>query len=113
MTVEAVAEKLAQYGLAGLFAGIIGWILYKVGLRMIEALDRVVIKLDALGDRVDAKFDEHTRADAEIRDEIIGLRSRIDTALELAPVEGHRRSTPPRGVPAGYYPPNRPTTKGR
>lgn len=117
MTFADALKMLSQYGLGAIFAGIIGWVLYKVGLRLIAAIDRLVAKIDDLIQRVDAKIDEHTRIDiehhADVREEIIGLRSRIDTALELTPVEGHRRQTPPRGVQAGYYGPGRPTTKGR
>jgi hypothetical protein len=100
-------EPLAQYGLAGIFAAIIGWVLYRVGLRMIAAIDRLVDKIDA-----------HTTVDVEhhnaVQQEIIGLRSRIDTALELTPVEGlPRRTTPARGVPSGEYGPfTRPKTRG-
>lgn len=100
-------KVLAQYGLAGIFAGIIGWILYRVGLRMIAAIDRLVDKIEA-----------HTKVDVEyhneVQQELTALRSRIDTALELTPVETPRRATPPRGLPveAGYYPPSRPKTHG-
>jgi hypothetical protein len=117
MSLDVIAEKLAQYGLAGIFAGIIGWILYKVGLRLIDAVDRLIAKVDALGVRLEDKITDHTRIDVEhhneVREEIIALRSRIDTALELTPVEGHRRQTPAHGVQQGYYAPQRPTTKGR
>jgi hypothetical protein len=99
-------KLLAQYGLAGVFAGIIGWILYRVGLRMIAAIDKLVDKIDA-----------HTKVDVEyhneVREDLAALRSRIDTALELTPVEGHRRATPGRGVVAGEYSYSRPKTGGR
>lgn len=107
MELTDIVKVMSQYGLGAIFAGIIGWVLYKVGLRLIEALDRVVAKLDALGTRIDDKIDEHTRADAEVREEIVRLGARIDVALELTPVEG-RRNTPPHG----YYQQGRPTTKG-
>lgn len=113
MNITDILKMLSQYGLAGIFAGIIGWIIYKVGLRMIDALDRVVAKLDALGQRIDDKIDEHTRADAELREEVVRLGARIDTALELTPVTPVRRQTPHEGSPiAGYYPPSRPKTHG-
>lgn len=116
MDLADIIKPLSQYGLGAIFAGIIGWILYRVGLRMIDALDRLIAKVDNIGARLDDKLDEHTKLDiahhGQVREEIIALRSRIDVALELTPVEGHRRQTPPRGVPAGYYPPTRPTTKG-
>lgn len=116
MSFESVAKALADYGLGAIFAGIIGWVLYKVGLRLIAAIDRLIVKIDDLGTRINDKLDGHTRIDiehhAEVREEIIALRSRIDTALELTPVEGHRRQTPSRGVPQGYYPPARPKTQG-
>lgn len=99
-------KLLAQYGLAGIFAGIIGWVLYRVGLRMIAAIDKLVDKIDA-----------HTKVDIEyhneVQNELAGLRARIDTALELTPVEGHRRQTPMRGVPSGEYGFTRPKTGGR
>lgn len=95
-------KVLAQYGLAGIFAGIIGWILYRVGLRMIAAIDKLVDKIDA-----------HTKVDIdyhnEVQQEIVALKSRIDTALELTPVEGHRRPRSEPGVPRpGYYGPRKP-----
>lgn len=112
MELTDIVKVLSQYGLGAIFAGIIGWVLYRVGLRMIDALDRVVAKLDSLGTRIDDKFDEHAKADGEVRDEIIRLGSRIDTIAELTPVTPIRRQTPGAGVPTGYYPPGRPTTKG-
>jgi hypothetical protein len=116
VSLDEVVKVLSQYGLGAIFAGIIGWVLYKVGLRMIAAIDRLIEKIDELIKRVDNKIDEHTRVDiehhAEVREELVGMRSRIDTALELAPVDSPRRSTPPRGVQSGYYAPARPSTKG-
>jgi len=100
-----ILKLLAQYGLAGIFAGVIGWIIYRVGLRMIAAIDRLVDKIDA-----------HTKVDIEYHNEVkqdLGeLRARIDTALDLTPVEG-RRQTSPRGVPIGEYSQHRPKTGGR
>lgn len=94
MTDLDIWKLLAQYGLAGVFAGIIGWIIYKVGLRLIAAIDKLVDKIDA-----------HTKVDIEyhneVREDLAALRSRIDTALELTPVES-RRVTPPRGVSTEY-----------
>lgn len=99
-----VWKLLAQYGLAGIFAGIIGWIIYRVGLRMIAAIDKLVDKIDA-----------HTKLDIEyhneVQQEIIALKARIDTALELTPVEGVRVKTSPRGVPIGEYSHHRPRTR--
>jgi hypothetical protein len=101
-----VWKLLAQYGLAGIFAGIIGWIIYRIGLRMIAAIDKLIDKIDA-----------HTKIDVEyhneVQQELLGLRTRIDTALELTPVEGHRRQTPSGGVRAGEYGFTRPKTGGR
>lgn len=127
MDLADAIKLFAQYGLGGIFAGIIGWVLYKVGLRLIDAIDRLIAKVDALGTRLDDKIAEHTRVDVEhhnevkqaiaeshgvVHEEIIGLRSRIDTVMELTPVEGHRRQTPPHGAPQGYYSPSRPKTQG-
>jgi hypothetical protein len=113
MSMAEIIKVLSQYGLGAIFAGILGWVLYKVGLRMIAAIDRLIARIDGL----DEKIDEHTKADIEhhgkVREEIIGLRTRIDTALELTPVEPVRRQTPPRGVDTGYYSSARAKTGGR
>ena len=106
MTEPDIWERLSQFGLAGIFAGILGWIIYKVGLRMIAVIDKLAEKVD-----------NHTNVDIEyhneVQNELAALRSRIDTALELTPVEGHRRQTPMRGVPSGEYGFTRPKTGGR
>lgn len=95
---DSVVTALAQYGLAGVFALVIGWVLYRVGLRMIAALDRLI-----------AKIDEHTKTDvehhAEVREELIAMRTRIDTVLDITPVEMPTRR------PAGVYAFRRPATK--
>lgn len=106
MTELDLWKILAQYGLAGVFAGIIGWVLYKVGLRMIAAIDKLIEKID-----------EHTKVDVEhhndVQQQLTALGARIDTALELTPVEpGRRYQTPGRGVPVGEYAVHRPKTHG-
>lgn len=110
-------KLLAQYGLAGIFAGIIGWILYRVGLRMIAAIDNLVAKVTVAIDKLADKVDAHTKVDIEyhndVQQDLVALRTRIDTALELTPVEGHRVRTSPGGVPAGEYSMHRPKTGGR
>lgn len=104
MESSAVQTILAQYGLAGLFAVIIGWVLYRVGLRLIAALDRLV-----------AKLDEHTTTDVEwhgrVERSIVALQSRVDTIAELTPVEipFGRKPTPP---PGAVYSIHRPRTRG-
>jgi len=108
-------KLLAQYGLAGIFAGIIGWILYRVGLRMIAAIDNLVAKVTAAIDKLGDKLDAHTKVDVEYHNEVqqdlVAIKTRIDTALELTPVEGVRVQTSPRGVPVGEYSHHRPRTR--
>jgi hypothetical protein len=116
VSLDEVVKVLSQYGLGAIFAGIIGWVLYKVGLRLIAAIDRLIEKIDELIKRIDDKIDEHTKVDiehhAEVREELVGMRERFDIALDLTPVKPIRRQTPGGGVPSGYYAPSRPSTKG-
>jgi len=52
---------------------------------------------------------DHANEDAENH---AALRARIDTALDITPIESGKRRTPPHGTPvAGYYPPHRPKTR--
>lgn len=113
MTADPVTLA-AQYGLAGFMALIMGWVLYRVGLRLIAAIDRLVASVGDLAKSLSAKIDEHTRVDIEYHNEVqqdlAGMRSRIDTALELTPIEGRRSKmkSNPRGIPIGQYGPMRP-----
>lgn len=59
---------------------------------------------------------EHTAKDlehhAEVRETVVRMEARLDTLLEVTPVEGMRRTrTNPHGVQAGYYGPRRPGTR--
>lgn len=131
-----ITTMAAQYGLAGFMALVVGWIGYRIGLRLIKAIDdqatsnREAAKELALEWRQTATaiieaVQEHTRLDIEyhndVQQELAGMRARIDTALELTPVEGRRIpprgeysehrpkvKSAPRGVPIGVYGPRKP-----
>lgn len=82
---------------SGGFAGVLLVLLWVVGMRIVQALDRVVTKIDA-----------HTKDDlashAEIREAVVGLHSRIDGILETSdrftPVEGVEVTRPKARTPA-------------
>ncbi len=111
---------LAQYGLAGLFALIVGWICYRVGLRMIASLDKLGEKWEAASKLLSDRIDDHTRTDVEYHNDVAKqlerIEARIDTALELTPVRPMERSrervkTDPQGIPEGRYSLTRPRTR--
>lgn len=106
------AELLKILGPYGL-GGVIVFLLWRIGERLIAALDR-------LG----GKFEEHTKADLEhhahvretvmdMQQQVAHMQGRIDVALELTPVEAPpaRRKTNPRGVQVGEYMTHRPRTR--
>lgn len=112
---ELDPSKFAEAGPIGLLLGAFVWLLWKVGMRIVKALDRLIDKID-----------EHTATDvahhAAVRHDLIqnhgdvmarleGFEARIDTALDLTPVRHPRPKTSPHGVPTGYYPPRKPTVK--
>lgn len=98
-------SKLSDAGPLGLVVAAFLWLLWKVGNRIVLALDRLIEKLD-----------EHTKTDvahhAAVREEMVALSTRIDTALDITPIRSNRPKTDPHGVPTGYYAPHRPGTKG-
>lgn len=97
-------EALPQYGLAGVMLGLLSWLLWKVGMRIVAALDRLIDKIEV-----------HTKDDVErhgvVMARLEGMEVRIDTALDLTPVRQQRPKTNPHGVPSGYYSPRKPTVK--
>jgi hypothetical protein len=128
MTPDATSIA-AQYGLAGFMALVVGWIGYRIGLRMIKAIDdQAVANREAARElakewrdtatAIIRSIDEHTKIDSEYHSEvneaIIRLESRIDTALDLTPVRPQRRvKTDPEGVRIGQYGPIRPKDRDR
>lgn len=78
------------------------WVIYKIGLKMIAAIDRNTQKLE-----------EHTTQDlaamADVREDLAALGARIDTALDLTPIRGVKKYERPQSQPgAGYYGPRKP-----
>jgi len=89
-------KLLGQGGIAVVALWVLSKMVYKIGERMIAAIDRVGVRID-----------EHTKADlmaqadvanqvGDLRQDIAVLSTRVDTVLEL---EWSER-TPVRGLPA-------------
>jgi hypothetical protein len=95
METADILKLLTSGGVAGALLVLI----YLVGNRMVAAIDRVATKLD-----------EHTKVDiashAEVRDELIEVKTMLTTERRLTPVEGVPISGP------GMYGP-RPGTRDR
>lgn len=117
---EDLAGIAAQYGLAGFMALIIGWIGYRIGLRMIASLDKLGEKWEAASKLLSDRIDDHTRTDVEYHNDVAKqlerIEARIDTALELTPVRPLERTrervkTDPHGIPEGRYSLTRPRTR--
>lgn len=91
------AEALKLLGGGSLAAALLA-LIYIVGMRMVAAIDRIGTKVD-----------NHTTVDiahhAEVREELVAMSARIDTALDLTPVRPQRHKTNPRGVAVGYRSP--------
>ncbi|HSR79111.1 MAG TPA: hypothetical protein VLN57_21235 [Xanthobacteraceae bacterium] len=86
-------KLLAQSGIAGLALVALGWVVRKVGERMVISIDRI-----------GQKIDEHTKADlaaqmsvreivAELRTDVALLSSHVHTVIEW---NGAERERPPR-----------------
>ena len=106
-----------QLGIAGalIFAGV------KVALVLIanwrEAEKERTAAVAAGFTMLVGKVDEHTKADlaaqAEVREDLAHLTSRIDTAFELTPIRPKvARGTTSPG-PSGYYGPRKPSGEDR
>lgn len=115
----------AQYGIGGVIAAllvfVLGKILWKIGLRMIGAIDAMRLSHEAntqrIADRFEQladRFDSHTRADVEalksVQLSVANLDGKFDAVLDKldrTPVHGVpidpelRAKTPPTGVPIG------------
>ena len=98
-------KLLGQTGITGVALLVLGRIIYRIGERMIAAIDKVTMKID-----------EHTKADlvamSEVREDLATIQIRIDTALDITPIRAQkppRARTNPEGLPvtAGYYGPRK------
>lgn len=100
-------KLLSQSGVAVVALWILGRVVWRVGERMIEAIDKVVTKLD-----------EHTAADlkavADLRQDVAVLNGRVEQVIDWqdrTPIGG---GPLPRETPSpGMYSIPRPGTKGK
>ncbi len=88
-------KLLGQGGITLVALIVLGRIVFRIGERMVVALDRIGSKLD-----------DHTRADTDaihgLRQDVAVLSSRVETAIawsDRTPVEMAGPQTPPFGVP--------------
>lgn len=106
MTTDDLIGLLGKGGVIGILLFILARVLFRVGERMIAALDRVA-----------AKLDEHTKLDlehhGETRDAVTRMEAKIDAWNDVTPIEapGVPRAVARRkSGPVGYYGPRRPPT---
>lgn len=87
-----ILKLLGGYGLGGILAFILGRVMWRVGERMIAAIDKLI-----------AKVDEHTKADLEhhaiVHSEIVALGARVDGIVSERDRTG---LTPVHGVPTEW-----------
>ncbi len=73
----------------GTFAGALLLLLYKVGGKIVDALERLI-----------AKLDEHTTKDlaaqAEVREDLAALSAKVDVIADVTPIRGVREPNPER-----------------
>lgn len=86
----------------GGIAGALIFVIYKVGMAMVDAVKALRIEVA-----------EHTKADlaaqADVREDLAALGARMDVIADVTPIRGTpkvRARTNPEGV--GYYPPRKP-----
>lgn len=117
------SQLVLQLGIAGLLV----WAVHKAAMRFIDRwADSEKEKNTAIADgfkAITTSVNSHTQADVasherlaqshgDLRDAVVRVESKIDTIADLTPVTGIKRRTPPEGIVAGYYPPQRPKTQG-
>lgn len=94
-------KLLGQGGITAFSLGLVAYLLWKIGTRMIEAIDRIGQKIDdhtktdtaahgAMGLQFIALRDEASRLGADLRLDIAVLAKQVDVALEWA-----ERTPPP------------------
>jgi len=102
-------KLLGQSGVIGVLLFILGKVIWRVAERLISAVDKL-----------SGRIDDHTSKDlehhGEVKEAIASLEGRIDGILDLTPVREQRPyrarvQSDPRGVPAGYYGPRKPTKR--
>lgn len=88
----------------GGIAGALIFVIYKVGLAMVDAVRQLRTSID-----------DHTKQDvaaqAEVREELVALQTRIDVIADITPIRAQkppRARTNPEGTP-GYYAPRKPS----
>ena len=98
-------QLVTLLGQGGGWAALV-WVIYKIGLKLIAAVDRNTSELR-----------DHTKSDlaaqGEVREELVALQTRIDIIADITPIRAQkppRARTHPEGVPvrAGYYAPSKP-----
>lgn len=99
-------KLLGQGGITAFSLGLVAYLLWKIGTRMIEAIDRIGQKFDehtkadlaahgAMGLQFIALRDETARLNAEVRRDLAVLSKQVDFALEWS-----ERTPPPMTVDA-------------
>lgn len=77
--------------------------------------DATVAALTSLSGKLDAHHTVDLQGHQELATGIARVEGKLDTLYEFTPVNQpvpSRKQTPASGVPAGYYPPQRPKTQG-
>lgn len=110
---EQLIKIVAQYGIGGVFALVLGRIMWRIGERMIAAIDGLGVKWEAASTKMAERFDAHTKADVEaigaLTRKVEHLDGKFDAVLDAqdrAPVNGV-----PLGVP--NYVPEQPSQPHR
>lgn len=91
MDIELI-KLFGQFGLAGVMLFVLGKIIWKIGLRMIQAIDEVGTRADTASSRIADKLDLHTKTDIAAWGEVgIKLEAHFHEAAE--DLAEHRRQT--------------------
>lgn len=105
-----LVKLFGQYGLPGIALLVIGWLVKRIGERLVTSVDNLAVKFEKKMDEVRDEVREHTETDVEHHNEVKQglnrLEGRLDGILELTPVreqKAYRARTPRGGVPAGEY----------
>lgn len=94
---EQVIKIAFQYGIGGVFALVLGRIMWRIGERMIASIDALGAKWEAASDKMADRFEAHTKADVEAMGKLTSAVARMDGKLD-AVLDAQDR-TPVAGVP--------------
>lgn len=99
MNEAEILKLLGQGGFAGLALFVIGRVFWRVGERLIAAIDRIGVKIDD-------HTEKDTRAVGELRQDIAVLSARVETAIdyqERTPIGGPPSPEQKRAPSHGFY----------